>query len=290
MNNENHDNNENIEEEEEREEDLFMVILKDNMGENINLNKNELDEPYIIVDSRESKKIIEELKNLGANVIAETLDAGDYLLSSSVAAERKRADDFYSSLIRGSGDTNVFDELMRLKESVEIPLLILEDFNKMFERNEKMVAPLYGALIAIATQMSISIIPTRNFKDTALVLYRTAKQQQCIVKDHAIARRVPKSMSLKQRQKYFLEGFYNIGPAKSQKLIDIFRSPMNFINALIGTEILYTKTGKPKGIEGPLKSVKGIGWKFVMDNQNLLLNENMDQNEKILKNKEQNEE
>ncbi|MHA1342089.1 MAG: ERCC4 domain-containing protein [Promethearchaeota archaeon] len=191
MNNKNCRNNENIE-----EEDLLMFILKNKIGEEINLNKNEVAEPYIIVNSRESKRIIEELKNLGAIVIVETLDAGDYLLSSTVAAERKRGDDFYSSLIRGSGDTNVFDELMRLKESVEIPLLILEDFNKMFERNEQMAAPLYGALIAIATQMRISIIPTRNFKDTALVLYRTAKQQQSIIKDHAIARRVPKSMSL----------------------------------------------------------------------------------------------
>jgi len=273
MNNENENSNSQISENNNLEqEDLFLSLLKKNLGPDFELNSQEEHEPYIIVDSRESKKIIEELENLGAIVFKEPLPISDYLLSSKVAVERKRGDDFYSSLIRGSESTNLFEELRRLKEFTEIPILIIENFELMFSINEKMVTPLYGAMVAIATQLKISIIPVRNYQDTAIVLYRIAKQQQGPVKEHAIPRRIPKE-SLKERQAYFLEGFFNVGPTKAKILINHFKSPMNFINSLLNTEIIYTKSGKPKGIKGPLADLKGFGWKFVMENKNFLLNE-----------------
>ena len=40
---------------------------------------------------------------------------------------------------------------------------------------------------------------------------------------------------------------------------------------LLKTEIIYTKTGNPKGISGELKKIKGFGWKFVKNNKDLLL-------------------
>ncbi|MHA1729025.1 MAG: hypothetical protein ACTSWY_09860 [Promethearchaeota archaeon] len=46
---------------------------------------------------------------------------------------------------------------------------------------------------------------------------------------------------------------------------------MAFFTALLNTEIIYTRTGNPKGIKGELEKVKGIGWKFVRDNKELLL-------------------
>ncbi|KKM50000.1 hypothetical protein LCGC14_1556500, partial [marine sediment metagenome] len=32
----------------------------------------------------------------------------------------------------------------------------------------------------------------------------------------------------------------------------------------------FTRTGNPKGIEGPLEGLTGFGWKFVQKNQEIL--------------------
>ncbi|MFX0101313.1 MAG: ERCC4 domain-containing protein [Candidatus Hodarchaeota archaeon] len=263
----------------DEEVDLFMEILRKEMGDDFELNPDEKKdfEPFIVVDSREPMPMVTELRNLGAHVIITTLDAGDYLLSSATGVERKEGSDFYSSLTSGSNQTNVFQELMRLRDSVEKPMLVLEDFRKMFRGPEQMLSSLYGALVFIATRMVIPILPTRNKAETALALYRIAKQQQCNLQMQAIARRAPKTMSTKERQAFFIEGLLNVGPTKAAKILEEFKSPMNFIKALMNTEILYTKTGNPKGIDGDLKKLKGFGWKFVKENKDLLLSEDEDE-------------
>jgi ERCC4-type nuclease len=267
-------------EEGEEEADLFLSLLQEHFGSNFSLEssqkgKTEAElQPYIIVDKREKKsQITKILEDLGAIAIEAVLPAGDYLLSNAVAAERKRGDDFYGSLFSGSNQTNVFEELVRLVDSVESPMLILENFELMFKRGDEMISSLYGALVSIATRMRIPILPTRNIQDTGLVLYRIAKQQQIDTRSHAIARRAPKEMTLRDRQSYFMEGFYNVGPTKAESLLDEFKTPIKFITALMSTEILYTKSGKPKGIENGLAKLKGFGWKFVEDNKRLILME-----------------
>ncbi|MHA2260568.1 MAG: hypothetical protein ACXACO_21580 [Promethearchaeota archaeon] len=36
------------------------------------------------------------------------------------------------------------------------------------------------------------------------------------------------------------------------------------------TEIIYTRTGNPKGIQGPLDQLSGFGWKYVQKNKKIL--------------------
>jgi hypothetical protein len=43
--------------------------------------------------------------------------------------------------------------------------------------------------------------------------------------------------------------------------------------AIKDTEITYTKTGNPKGVEGPLQKLSGFGWKYVKKNKELLVGE-----------------
>ena len=257
------------------EEDLFLQILKRNLGKHYELDDLEdEDEPYIIADKREKRSgIIDVLTEMGANVIEETLDAGDYLVSSRVCIERKRGDDFYKSLFSGSNKTNLFDELIRLADGVENPILIIEDFKRIFRRkpDERILTSLYGSMASIVSSMNIPMVPTRNKDDTALFLYRIAKQQQQPSEDHGIARRVPKRMTMKQRQAFFLEGLFQIGIKKSKQILKEFDTPLKFFTALLNTEIIYTKTGNPKGISGELKKIKGFGWKFVKNNKDLLL-------------------
>ena len=264
----------------EGENNLFMDILKENFGNNFEIDYTDKDrKPYIIVDRREKRSgIVEKLEILGTKVIVETLDSGDYLVSSNSGVERKRGDDYYKSFFSGSDGTNINEELIRLSDSVENPVLIIEDFTRMFNRGEEKISSLYGEFISIATHLKIPIIPTRNIDDTALVLYRMAIQLQGFTEHHGISRRIPKKISHKERQTYFIEGLYNIGPKKAKQIITQFKTPLKFLTALLKTEISYTKTGNPKGIKGDLQIIKGLGWKFVRDNKKLLIEQESEEN------------
>lgn len=46
--------------------------------------------PYIIADEREPKEIISILSEIGCDVITQTLDISDYILSENLAVERKK--------------------------------------------------------------------------------------------------------------------------------------------------------------------------------------------------------
>jgi len=260
-------------------DNLFIEILMDHYGldysEKLRFGEKDF-HPVIVVDKREHKsKIAEKLKLLGAVVIIETLDTGDYLCSGDCAVERKRGDDFRSSVFHGSDSSNVFEPLLRLSDSVEKPMLILENFEKMFGHTgqEEKSSSLYGALVSISIKMGIPIIPTRNSDDTATVLFRIAKRQQQNQQDRGISRKIPKTLTLKERQAYVLEGFYKIGTVKAKTLINEFHSPLSFITELMKTEVIFTCNGKPKGISGKLAKMKGFGWKFVRENKRLLSDE-----------------
>ncbi len=73
-----------------------------------------------------------------------------------------------------------------------------------------------------------------------------------------------------KRKQFILEGSYNTGPKLSALLIKKFETPYNVFNAIYKTELTFIKTGRPKGIEGPLNEIKGIGYKWVVKNKRLL--------------------
>ena len=77
-------------------------------------------------------------------------------------------------------------------------------------------------------------------------------------------------MSEEDRRVYIIEGLIDIGSKKAKQLIEAFKTPYKVLRAIKQTEILYTKTGNPKGIRGPLANLSGFGWKFVEKNQKIL--------------------
>ncbi len=78
-------------------------------------------------------------------------------------------------------------------------------------------------------------------------------------------------MTIEDRRIYIIEGLVNIGPKKAMLLIEKFRTPYNVVKAIKKTNITFTRTGNPKGIEGPLEGLTGFGWKFVQKNKEMLL-------------------
>ncbi|MHA1683908.1 MAG: ERCC4 domain-containing protein [Promethearchaeota archaeon] len=222
--------------------------------------------PSILVDNREPGKIVDWLEGEGISVEVKRLDVGDYIVSSDVIVERKSGTDLSSSIM----DNRLFEQVNRLYEAGSSPILIIEDFDSIFKNTSMNPASIFGALVYLAWRFSLPVIPSRDWRDTALILKRLVHRVQ--VKDDGpiLARSVPKLMTTEERKAFILEGMVKVGPKTAMKLIDKFGNPLEVFKALSETELTYTKTGNPKGLKGPLAGIRGIGFKFVAENKKLL--------------------
>ena len=86
----------------------------------------------IIVDHREPSNIKKRLIKLGMKVEEQQLDVADYVISENVACERKTGKDLISSLV----DNRLFEQIDRMIETYEQPILLIEDLPSAFERIE----------------------------------------------------------------------------------------------------------------------------------------------------------
>ena len=223
---------------------------------------------HVILDNRE-QKLKAELDKKKDTITYESkqLDIADIVISSEVAIERKEGFDFVSSIM----DNRLFEQLLRLKDTYEYPILIIEGLNDtVFENTGMKISSIYGALAFISYKLGISVIPTRNLEDTAIVVERIAYREQVKDSTPIFSRKAPKNMSKKERRSFIIEGLVDIGPKKANALIAKFKNPYQVFKVIKRTEIIYTKTGNPKGIRGPLAELTGFGWKFVEKNQRLL--------------------
>ncbi len=223
----------------------------------------------IIVDHREPAEIKKRLIKLGMEIKEEQLDIADYVLSDTVACERKTGADLISSII----DNRLFEQIDRLIETYDQPILIVENLETAFERTEwkKRKKHVFGALTYIFLRRQVPVVPTTRKSETAILLNRIASWTQEEKSDPLIARKSPKKRTLREDQLFFLQGLYNTGQKKGEILLDSFEnSPEEVLNSILQTDVVYTKTGNPKGLEGPMKSLEGFGPKYVLQNQRLL--------------------
>jgi len=223
---------------------------------------------HIIVDNREHKlmALLDTKKDI-ITYESEQLDIADIIISDEVAIERKEGFDFVSSIM----DNRLFEQVIRLKDTYLNPILILEGLNdKVFNKVGMRISSIYGALAFISYKLGISVIPTRNLEDTAITIERIAYREQIKNDMPLLSRKAPKKMSKEDRRIYIIEGLVNIGPKKSQALIHRFKTPYGVFKAIQKTNITFTRTGNPKGIQGPLSEVKGFSWKFVQKNKEIL--------------------
>ena len=233
----------------------------------------------VIIDNRERKlmKLLEE-KYTNIKFETEQLDIADIVISEDVAIERKEGSDFVSSIM----DNRLFEQCLRLKETYTTPILILEGLNdNVFENTGMKISSIYGALAYISYKLGISVIPTRNLEDTAIEIERIAYREQ--IKDGAfiLSRKAPKGMSTEERRTFIVEGFVDIGPKKAKSLIEKYKTPYRVFKAIQQTEITFTRTGNPKGIDGPLNELSGFGWKFVEKNKEMLFGKKKDPQKRI---------
>lgn len=184
------------------------------------------DQPVVIVDSREASaapKIVEGLKELGAIIRVETLDKGDYVISNGCAFERKTVQDFVNTLTR----RDLFEQIFLLKEAYEKPFLLIEGYLPLIYKFSK-ISPssVWGAIFALAKN-GIGVINTINHRETALLLYTSAKQEQFGEKREPAIHPVKKLETTFDAQIFFLASLPKIGRERAISLLKVYKTPFN---------------------------------------------------------------
>ncbi len=221
--------------------------------------------PTLIVDERERREIRDLLLQSSINIRIETLDLGDYLISKDIVIERKRGDDLASSLC----DTRFFSQLSNIAANYKTPILLLENFPRMFTRNIY-EASLYGALLYTCFKLGIRILPSHDAAHTVQILSQLVERYQTSLEQAPKILRMEKTRVDRSAQLFFLQGLLDVSEKKSATLLNHFETPWSVLTALRETQIEYTSGGKIKGIVGPFAELKGFGAKFVLKNAMLL--------------------
>ncbi|HLD49150.1 MAG TPA: ERCC4 domain-containing protein [archaeon] len=176
-------------------------------------------EVIIYADHRDNTRIKELLKKL-CKVEEKQLEVADYLLSESVAAERKTTDDFLNSLTDG----RLFKQLAELKKNFVSPLLIIEG-DTLFGIRKIHPNAIRGALASIAIDYAMPVIWTASQLETAQMLFSIAKREQLDSKKSVAIRGKRSFRSDNQEQLFLISGLPGISTEKAKSLLKHFGSP-----------------------------------------------------------------
>jgi DNA excision repair protein ERCC-4 len=224
------------------------------------------------MDERERHCIREAMLELDCDLRIRTMDIADYVVSNEIGIERKRGDDLTASIC----DNRFFTQLNMLSQHFKKPLIILENPNKMFSQQGVYEASIYGAIMYAAFKLGVSLLPTKNEEESAFLIWNIARiAQKSIINNHEVFEYAPieieKPVVDINSQRYFLEGLLGVSQKRAEILLEHFETPKRVIEAIENTEIVYTKSGKIKGISGELQNIPKFGPKFLKQNQKLIL-------------------
>jgi len=195
----------------------------------------------IVIDHRETKSgVAKTLDRLGMELSFMALEIGDYVVSDRLAVERKRTDDFASSLI--DGKRNLFAQLSDLSRVYEKPVLIIEG-KDLFTSRQINPNAIYGSLVSIAIDFGVSILYSRDEEETASILKILAKREQTENKREINPHGKKSASTLAEQQEYLISSISNIGPKAARNLLSHFGS----VEAVMRADIEELKKVKKIG-------------------------------------------
>ena len=179
----------------------------------------------IFVDSRE-REMAKLLESLGLEVTVKNLEVGDYVVSDRVAIERKTAQDFVASII--DPQRNLFRQIADLARTYDRPVLILE--GRDLYTTQMNAGSIRGAMISVAVDYGVPIIPTEDRDETAAVIALLAHREmregrEPKVHGHKTAR------TLKEQQEYLISAISSVGPTVAKNLLKHFGSVEKIMTA-----------------------------------------------------------
>ena len=183
----------------------------------------------VFVDPRETRSgVARFLEKAGMDLKLKNLEIGDYVVSDRVCIERKRTIDFLDSLINKR--RNLLEQIHRMKEEYEKPLLIIEGDSIYGQRN---VHPnvVRAVMASIAVDFSVPILQTRDEADTASLIYAIAKKEQMPHKTEVNPHGKKPSASLKEQQEYIISALPTIGIVTARNLLKRFKTIERMVTA-----------------------------------------------------------
>jgi len=191
----------------------------------------------IYVDSREMRSGVVKSLFQYAEVKVQSLETADYVLSDRVAVERKTAEDFVESIVRG--DKNLFSQLLNLKKSYLKPILVVE--GELYGLHPNVIR---GALATIAVDLGIPIIQTKNPDDTAEMLLAIARREQELRSREVVLHSGKTKKGLKEQQEYIVSSISNIGTVIARNLLKHFGTIERIVTASEEELVKVPKVGK----------------------------------------------
>ncbi len=194
----------------------------------------------IIVDNRERNlDILQSLSEFGIDLSFAQLPVGDYIVSDRICIERKTVSDFENSII----DNRLFDQLGRLKESFEKPILIIEGYEGDYRLGSNVIM---GTVLKLYLDYNVQVINSISAEETAVILSKFAEREQ------GEDSREPRVMGLKkahttyQWQAMMLSSVPGIGPRLAHELLRHFKTIRNIAATDVETLMKVDGVGRKK--------------------------------------------
>ena len=195
----------------------------------------------IFIDTREANGgILEYFWQYDCDVQKKMLLFGDFVASDRVIIEKKTTKDFIQSIT----DKRLFQQLKAMKDNFEKPVLIIEGEGSLYGVLQPNI--IRGTLAAIAVDMGIPIIWTRDLADTAGIVYWIARREQLQENRNNVLRNKKTPDTMEEKQEYLVSSLPDVSIVRAKALLKHFKSPKNVFNAK----------------EEELTDVKGIGKKI----------------------------
>ena len=194
----------------------------------------------VIIDNRErNSEIIDGIEARGIDIEFRTAHVGDYIVSDRVCIERKTVNDFESSMMNG----RLFDQIDRLREEYEMPILILEGDADYFRLKSSVIN---GAIASLYIDYGIVALRTANPRETAELIASIAKQEQRGSAREPSLKGGARAYTHEQFQEYIIGNLPGIGPKLGKALLKRFKSVRKIANASVDELMQVEKIGKKK--------------------------------------------
>ncbi len=197
-----------------------------NFVQNLFLGNDSDGKIKILIDNRELKSdLVKLIREKNCDLKFDNYFAGDYIISTRSAIERKTIADFISSL----KDARLFDEIIKLKNSFEIPILLVEgSFSEIAGIN---LNAFFGALSALILKFNITVLNSANSAQSAEIIFALAKKEQ-IDEGRTVPIKVPKlPESDKGKIEVILCSFPKLNITRAKELLNKFGTLQNIFNA-----------------------------------------------------------
>jgi ERCC4-type nuclease len=105
----------------------------------------------------------------------------------------------------------------------------------------------------------VSVLPTEGPDSTSVLLHRLAYREQAKEERTVQLRSLDRSMPLDRQQVFLLSGLPQIGTTLAEELLRRFDTPLRVLEELGSAEVVVSRSGKTRRLEGPLAEVRGVG-------------------------------